>query len=268
MSNETKPLTAEEVKRRAEEYGNTYRMKLGEGRAAHAGYLQGYRDCQEQTAALREELQELSAWKKSQLETFSPLLDFGQSKESGIPIGASIVQEAINALKEQKVVREELQKVTQLLSQERELHDDVVSGLKYSLDSAKEELEAVKKEGEAKKNRYVELVLLINTVAPNMAEQFARHDYRSMWEIWQMLRCHLSSGETKELNAVKLLEKAMQVIRSLKLSMLAHPDHQAGSEFDDLTTTAEKMEREISGALSRLSSGETKPSEPTNTKPE
>jgi hypothetical protein len=41
------------------------------------------------------------------------------------------------------------------------------------------------------------------------------------------------------------LDKARQIIRSLKLSMLGHPDCTYNSEFDDLTTKAQQSEDEI-----------------------
>ena len=41
------------------------------------------------------------------------------------------------------------------------------------------------------------------------------------------------------------LEKSRQIIRSLKLSMLGHPDCTYQSEFDDLTTKAQQSEVEI-----------------------
>jgi hypothetical protein len=38
----SKKLTPEEIKRRAGEFGNTYRMKIAEGRAAYHGFIEGY----------------------------------------------------------------------------------------------------------------------------------------------------------------------------------------------------------------------------------
>lgn len=38
----SKKLTPEEIKRLAGEFGNTYRMKIAEGRAAYHGFLEGY----------------------------------------------------------------------------------------------------------------------------------------------------------------------------------------------------------------------------------
>lgn len=48
-------------------------------------------------------VKELEAWKREQIECFAPLLDYGQSAESGIKLGASIVAAAIGALKEKKL---------------------------------------------------------------------------------------------------------------------------------------------------------------------
>ncbi|WP_312900212.1 hypothetical protein [Chryseobacterium taichungense] len=43
----------------------------------------------------------------------------------------------------------------------------------------------------------------------------------------------------------EMLEKARTVIARMKRSMLVHPDHEEGSEFDDQTTSAQEMENEI-----------------------
>ena len=53
----------------------------------------------------------------------------------------------------------------------------------------------------------------------------------------------------KKPNAFDLLIKANKVIQSLKLSILVHPDCEKGSEFDDLTSTAQEMEDEINNFL-------------------
>jgi hypothetical protein len=61
-------------------------------------------------------------------------------------------------------------------------------------------------------------------------------------------------GEEPQANALLIskapdlleeLDKARQIIRSLKLSMLGHPDCTYNSEFDDLTTKAQQYEDEI-----------------------
>lgn len=45
------------------------------------------------------------------------------------------------------------------------------------------------------------------------------------------------------------LEEARTVIARMKRSILVHPDHEEGSEFDDLTTSAQEMENKISEYL-------------------
>ena len=50
----------------------------------------------------------------------------------------------------------------------------------------------------------------------------------------------------------KTLKKAKRTIASLKLAMLAHPDCTAGSEFDDLTTTAQEVEDELEKLIKQL----------------
>jgi hypothetical protein len=50
---------------------------------------------------------------------------------------------------------------------------------------------------------------------------------------------------SKALDLLEELDKARQIIRSLKLSMLGHPDCTYNSEFGDLTTKAQQSEDEI-----------------------
>lgn len=41
---------------------------------------------------------------------------------------------------------------------------------------------------------------------------------------------------------VERLKETDRVLRSIKMSMMAHPDHETGSEFDDMTDSAEDQE--------------------------
>jgi len=50
-------------------------------------------------------------------------------------------------------------------------------------------------------------------------------------------------------SAKRILADARLTINRMKLSMMAHPDHTDGSEFDGLTTDAQDMENEISEYL-------------------
>lgn len=52
--------------------------------------------------------------------------------------------------------------------------------------------------------------------------------------------------KTKDDEALELLKLARQTISRLKLSMLAHPDCEEGSEFDDYTSTAQDVEDKLS----------------------
>ncbi len=47
----------------------------------------------------------------------------------------------------------------------------------------------------------------------------------------------------------EMLKKAKARICSLKLSMLTHPDHESGSEFDDQTESSQELEDEIETLL-------------------
>lgn len=44
---------------------------------------------------------------------------------------------------------------------------------------------------------------------------------------------------------IKVLQKSRIIIAQMKRSMLAHPDCEVGSEFDDFTSTAQEVENEI-----------------------
>lgn len=159
-------------------------------------YCAGFKYHEQETASLREELsrimelcgvqhvngkggalvaisfilkerQELAEWKKSQIDTFRPLLDFGQSKESGLRIGESIVSGAISAWKERNELRKELEEeksknreaVSKFDRLQNELHQvkadrenehadaaDDYEDLTNNIQSLEKELEAVKKE--------------------------------------------------------------------------------------------------------------------------
>lgn len=53
-------------------------------------------------------------------------------------------------------------------------------------------------------------------------------------------------------NALEILcklEEARQTIATLKRSMLVHPDCEEGSEFDDLTSSAQEIEDEIESLI-------------------
>ena len=103
---EGKPLTAEH-------YADKHYVTIkGENFVSIGDFIASLKDyAAQQTAAFREELEHLKEWKRQQLATFAPLLDYGQSKEAGLSLGSSIVQEAIKALKEWKGMREELEAV-------------------------------------------------------------------------------------------------------------------------------------------------------------
>jgi hypothetical protein len=47
----------------------------------------------------------------------------------------------------------------------------------------------------------------------------------------------------------EMLKKAKAKICSLKLSILSHPDHKSGSEFDDQTESSQELEDEIEQLL-------------------
>lgn len=50
---------------------------------------------------------------------------------------------------------------------------------------------------------------------------------------------------------IELLKEARQSLAMIRRSMMAHPDHEEGSEFDDMTTTAQDTEDKIEDYLSK-----------------
>lgn len=111
-----------------------------------------------------ERIKELEGWKKEQMDVTSPLFDYGQSKEAGLPLGGSIVDEAISALKERKGLREELAnnyRVIALADKLADQKDERIKELEAQLEASEtcRELEATKD----KDARIKELEGLYNT---------------------------------------------------------------------------------------------------------
>lgn len=50
---------------------------------------------------------------------------------------------------------------------------------------------------------------------------------------------------------LELLGEAKEMICSLKLSMLIHPDFEEGSEFDDMTSGAQEVEDKIEASIAK-----------------
>jgi hypothetical protein len=48
---------------------------------------------------------------------------------------------------------------------------------------------------------------------------------------------------------IDMLIEAQRIISQMKSSMMAHPDHKEGSEFDDFTTSAQEIEDKIEAFL-------------------
>lgn len=125
------------------------------------------------------ELDELSRWKQEQIATYAPLLDFGQSKESGLKVGDSIVTEAISALKYRKKLREELESV-------KKERDSLNERLLFNKDQTPKLIQAYKERDEA--------VKLMETLANGTFY----HSWQKSVKDWvEKLKSRLSSGETK-----------------------------------------------------------------------
>lgn len=72
--------------------------------------------------------------------------------------------------------------------------------------------------GEQWKDKYVNLIQLINNQNPAMIEQFQRHDYRLMYEIWESI---VNFPESKELPQYKGGEEIEKIIEAAKEFMVA-----------------------------------------------
>lgn len=105
------------------------------------------------TAPKDEEIRHLKGWKEEQIKTFAPLLDYGQSPECGLQLAASIVEAAVDALKNQKEKAEENTKLRQhnagmvatIQDRDRALleKDERIKELEAHLQVFKEELDSV-----------------------------------------------------------------------------------------------------------------------------
>jgi len=51
------------------------------------------------------EIKELKQWKKEAIELLQPILDYGQSKEAGIPLGENITKVVLERCKQAKAAR-------------------------------------------------------------------------------------------------------------------------------------------------------------------
>lgn len=52
-------------------------------------------------------------------------------------------------------------------------------------------------------------------------------------------------NKSKEKELIEMLKEASSTIQRLKLSMLVHPAHEEGNEFDDMTSLAQEAEDSI-----------------------
>lgn len=79
--------------------------KKNEGRvySYRLGYENGHFDCATEYALklylAQQEIAELKQWKRETTEIFSPIIEYGQSKEAGISLGKSITETVLQRCK-------------------------------------------------------------------------------------------------------------------------------------------------------------------------
>jgi hypothetical protein len=73
------------------------------GSCFRIGYETGHAECATEYATklhqAEQEIVQLKQWKKAQLALLSPILDYGESKEAGIPLGKSITSTVLERCK-------------------------------------------------------------------------------------------------------------------------------------------------------------------------
>jgi hypothetical protein len=70
---------------------------------------------------------------------------------------------------------------------------------------------------------------------------FKEGEFKSFYDVTD----YLIEVPDREEEMREILNEARTVIARMKRSMLVHPDHKEGSEFDDLTTSAQEIENQI-----------------------
>lgn len=141
------------------------------------------------TAELREECEQLGKL----LTTANGAIKYQKDKAEGLRKELNATAKGLerwsNKWAKKNVETLNLRSEIDNLKADKKLLNDQISVLKHQL------AEAQRHRNEAR-NKHVELSRLIKSIRPWMAEEFHRHDYKSMWDIWQFLLSRLSSGET------------------------------------------------------------------------
>lgn len=78
-----------------------------------------------------------------------------------------------------------------------------------------------------------------------------------IWRRWQATEEEHNANVAVVLKAPELLEKllaAKYTLASLRRSITAHPDCEEGSEFDDMSSTAQRLENEIENLINEATS--------------
>lgn len=209
------------------------------------------------------ERRELAAWKKDQMDVTGPLFDFGQSKEAGLPLGGSIIDEAISALKERKALREELDierynhdHAKKVIDQqdarikELEAHIDKLAtqGI-CELSKMEKEKDAriAELEKECARWKYAHEDMTRNMEATHIASCEKEKELEAVKKERDELAWHntrIITVENQRDEAVKLLGKATDLIE--------------GDLHDFMTLKEQAICMDIRQGFERLSSGETK----------
>lgn len=107
MNTPISPETAEMIKKEAEAYEDATRQKVPKEHHNVASFISyvagayiGYEAGASAYAPYKERCEELERWKQEAILVMSPLLDYGQSKEAEITLGASITRVILQRAKQ------------------------------------------------------------------------------------------------------------------------------------------------------------------------
>lgn len=76
-------------------------------------------------------------------------------------------------------------------------------------------------------------------------DDWLRHTYEETLDKANYLKCAMEIIAKENDFALELLHRALAVIYSMKLSIMAHPDCEPNSEFQDMANTGQAVENEI-----------------------
>jgi hypothetical protein len=106
-------------------------------KAHKAGYISGATEYATKLHQAHQEISELKRWKAEAAELLNPMLDYGQSKEVGIPLGESITAVVLDRSKRFDAATQMLFRLASLVNADQKPDDKFLTEIKTFLDGTK-----------------------------------------------------------------------------------------------------------------------------------